>query len=321
MWKWIRRIALSIVSLLLLLSGAGWLYQGYGARQDEKTYKPVGRLYDIEGHKMHLFVAGQGEATVVFALGWGTASPYADFSPLYEGLEPHVRVAVYDRFGYGFSDTTGRKRDIDTIADEIHELLGAAGLNPPYVFAGHSLGSLETIRYAQRFPDEVKGILLIDGGSPEYYAARDGYTIVSYATRALRAVGALRALSHVNGFSEKANSESNGLRLLTDETKKLSDAAALLKAGNRDMTDELRQSRANAKRIVADKKPLSMPMTVLTAGSFGKLEEDKAWRDSQAALPSWSVNGKQIVVTDAAHYIHAYRPDIVVEELLKLANG
>lgn len=194
-------------------------------------------------------------------------------------------------------------------------------MKPPYVFVGHSLGSLEAIRYAQRFPDEVKGILLIDGGSPEYYAARNGYTIISYTTRALRAIGALRALSHVNGFSEKANSESNGLCLLPDDMKTLSDTAALLKAGNRDMTDELRQSRANAKQIVAAKKPLSMPMTVLTAGSFGKLDEDKAWRNSQAALPSWSVHGKQIVVPDAAHYIHAYRPDIVVEEILKLTNG
>jgi len=321
MWRWIRRIALSMLALLLLLSGAGWLYQGYGARQDEKTYKPVGKLYDIEGHKMHLFVAGQGDTTVVFASGWGTASPYADFSTLYKGLEPHVRIAVYDRFGYGFSDTTGRKRDIDTITDEIHELLGAAGLKPPYVFAGHSLGSLETIRYAQRFPDEVKGILLIDGGSPEYYAARDGYTIISYTTRTLRAIGALRALSNVKGFSEWANSECNGLRLLPADMKKLSDTALLLKAGNRDMTDELRRSRANAKRIVAAKKPLNVPMTVLTAGTFGKLDEDKAWRDSQAALPSWSVHGKQIIVPEAAHYIHAYRPDIVIDELLKLTNG
>lgn len=310
-----------MLAFAVLLAAAGTLYQTYGLSQDAKTYKPVGKLYDVAGHRMHLYVAGQGDTTVVFASGWGTPSPYADFSTLYAGLEPHVKVAVYDRFGYGFSDTTGQKRDIDTIVDEIHELLSDAGLKPPYVFVGHSLGSLETIRYAQRFPDEVKGIALIEGGSPEYYAARDGYTIIPYAYRALRTIGALRLLYQAKGFSEWVNDQSNGLRLLPDNLKNLDRQAALLKAGNRDMTDEIRRSRSNAKIVLSGRKPLDIPMTVLTADYFGKLDEDKAWRDSQAALTSWSTSARQLLVPNTSHYIHAYKPDIVVQAILELADA
>jgi len=314
------RIAIFILAVPLFLAGIGAAYEGYASSRDAATYRPVGNLYDVAGHKMHLYIGGQGDTTVVFSAGWGTANPYADFSPLYEGLEPHARFAVYDRFGYGFSDTTGIPRDIDTIVDEMHALFRAADLAPPYVLAGHSLGALETIRYAQRYPDEVKGIVMIEGGSPEYYESRGEFTFIPHAYRALRTTGALRALYRMNGFSEWANDQSNGLRLLPDDLKALSQTATLLKTGNRDMTDEIRRSRGNAKTILANGKPLDAPITVLTADYFGKLGDDADWERSQAALPSWSRSGKQIVVPDSSHYIHSYRPDVVVSELLELVG-
>ncbi|WP_410511462.1 alpha/beta hydrolase [Paenibacillus sp. BR2-3] len=320
MWRWIRKIAVSLLGLLILLAGIGSAYQWYGSVKDAKSYKPVGNLYEVADHKMHLYAGGKGDTTVVFASGWGTANPYADFYPLYEGLKPHVKFAVYDRFGYGYSDTTGRKRDIDTVTEEIHELLRVSGQKPPYIFVGHSLGSLETIRYAQRFPSEVKAILLIDGGSPEYYASNSGFTVIPLVYRVLRTTGALRALYHMDGFAEWASDQSNRQYLLSDDLKELNRKATLLKAGNRDMTDEIRQSQKNAEIILANKRPLDIPITVLTADYFGKLSKDKAWMDSEAALPAWSVSGSQIIVPESSHYIHSYQPDLVVNELLKLAG-
>ncbi|MDQ0195617.1 alpha/beta fold hydrolase [Paenibacillus wynnii] len=321
MWRRIRRVALMVLAVLIVLLSVGTAYQWNGARKDVKSYEPVGKLYQVAGHKMHLYTAGEGDTTVVFASGWGTANPYADFSPLYEGLESHVKVAVYDRFGYGYSDTTGRQRDIDTITDEIHELLSVSGQTPPYILVGHSLGSLETIRYAQRFPTEVKAILFIDGGSPEYYASRPGLTFIPIAYRTLRTTGILRALYHTSGFAEWATDQSNGEKLLTEDLKKLNRTALLLKSGNRDMTNEIRQSQKNAEVILAGKKPLNIPITVLTADYFGKLSEDKAWMDSEAALPSWSTTGKQMIVPNSSHYIHSYQPETVINELLRLSGN
>lgn len=321
MLKRVRKIMISLLAALLLLVGIGSAYQWYGAANDAKTYIPTGKLYEVAGHKMHLYAGGEGDTTVVFASGWGTANPYADFSHLYEGLKSHAKFVVYDRFGYGFSDTTGRRRDIDTITDEIHELLIDSGQKPPYIFVGHSLGSLETIRYAQRFPTEVKAILLIDGGSPEYYASRQGFTVVPLIYRALRTTGVLRALYHSNGFAEWASDQSNGELLLTEDLKKLSHTSILLKSGNQDMTDEIRQSQRNAEIILAGKKPLDIPLTVLTADYFGKLSDDKAWEDSEAAFPTWSTTGQQIIVPNSSHYIHSYQPEQVVSELLKLIDS
>ncbi len=93
MWRRIRKTALYLLVIIILLAGGGAVYQWYGSKQDAKSYKPVGNLYNVTGHKMHLYVEGKGDTTIVFASGWGTVNPYADFSPLYEGLKQHVKIA------------------------------------------------------------------------------------------------------------------------------------------------------------------------------------------------------------------------------------
>ena len=86
------------------------------------------------------------------------------------------------------------------------------------------------------------------------------------------------------------------------------------------MTDEIKQSRKNAEIVLSGKKPLNVPITVLTADYFGELSKDKDWMDYEAKLPSWSTSGKQIIVPNTSHYLHSYNPDVVVKEILVLAD-
>jgi pimeloyl-ACP methyl ester carboxylesterase len=316
--RWLNKILLGVPLFLILLLIAGSIYQWAGARQDRKTYVPVGELYDIGGRSMHLYEGGQGDQTVVLVSGWGTVNSYVDFYPLYEKLGPHVKFVVYDRFGYGYSDSTDQKRDIDSIVEEVHGLLEASGQKPPYVFAAHSLGSLETLRYAQKYPNEVKGIVFVDGGSPEYYSSRTPLTVVPYIQQFLVKTGVARALYHLNGFAASLENERNGLKQVPNDLKEMNRVSTLLRAGNGDMKDEIRLSRSNANIVLAGPKPLAIPITVLTADNFGK--PDPAWDKYEAAFPSWSTNGKQIIVKDTAHYIHHYQPNLVVKEILALVE-
>lgn len=322
MKKWrkllVRTVLIGLVLLLVMLT-AGFIYQWYGERRDAKAYIPLGKLYNVQGGKMHLSAGGQGEVTVVFASGWGTSNSTVDFYPLEEGLAPHVKYAVYDRFGYGYSDTVNAPRDIDTIVEEVRELLITSQQKPPYVFVGHSLGALEAIRYAQKYPEEVKGIVLVDGGSPEYYASRKPLIIIPLVQRFLVKTGVARVLYHFDGFAESLADQRNGLKLLPNSLQELDRVSTLLKGANRNMTDEIRMSRENGKTIMAGMKPLPIPITVLTADYFGKLADDEAWMDYEAALPSWSAAGKQIIVPETSHYIHHYKPDLVIKEILEVA--
>ncbi|TFE19597.1 alpha/beta hydrolase [Cohnella luojiensis] len=300
MWKWARRLILYGLALMIVVLIIGYVYQRASVRADLLKYKPVGTLHDVLGRKMHIYTGGQGDSTVVFNAGWGTVNPYVDFYPLYDKIDKQARYAVVDRFGYGYSELTDRTRDIDNIVEETHELLRVSGVRPPYLMVGHSLSALESIRFAQRYPDEVKGIVLIDGGSPEYYSKHAPLTVISLVQRFLIDTGVARTLYHFDGFAESLASESNGQKLLPENLKELERLSMLLKANNGNITDEMRQSQKNAKKVLQGQKPLKVPMTIITAGSFGKAAV--VWLESQKALPSWSVSGKQVIVEDAEHY-------------------
>ncbi|MDI6619542.1 MAG: alpha/beta hydrolase [Clostridiales bacterium] len=316
--KKFRRIALALIIIVVILT-AGYIYQTIGMRSDVRKYIPVGEFYYIDNKKMHLYEGGTGNATVVFAAGWGTVNPFVDFYPLYDKIAEHAKFIVYDKFGYGYSDVTDQKRYIDVMIDEIHRLLAKVDAKPPYIFAGHSLASLECIRYAERYPDEVKGIVLIDGGNPEFYAKTKPVTFISSFQRQLINFGIARLLYKIDGFADFLNSERNGLKLLPENLKKIDETATLLKANNKNITDEMRRSQENAREVIKGGKINNIPLTVITSGDFGKAS--KAWLSSQDDLLNWSKTSKQVVVNDSRHYIHQYHPEIIAKEIIELINS
>jgi pimeloyl-ACP methyl ester carboxylesterase len=69
----------------------------------------------------------------------------------------------------------------DSVAEtqDLENALKAAGIRPPYVLIGHSLGGLNTRLFAYRNPEKVAGLLLVDPsvdfhefGSPSDYARK-----------------------------------------------------------------------------------------------------------------------------------------------------
>ncbi|KAA8746027.1 MULTISPECIES: alpha/beta fold hydrolase [Paenibacillus] len=324
MKKWRKRLVKFLIfdlAVILLLLGTGVIYQQVGLRQDAKILVPPGKLYKVHEDNMHLYTGGEGDVTVVLASGWGTANPYVDYYPLYEKLAPNTKFAVYDRFGYGYSDQTDKKRDVDTIAEELHELLQVSGQKPPYVLVGHSLGSLETIRFAQKYPDLVKGIVMIDGGSPEYYSNDDDSladTIGGFANKFRIQTGLFRLSMQSDLVVETSNANRNELKLVPDDLKKLDTTALLHNYGNANTLDELREIAENGKVVVDHKQTLPFPLTILTADYFGASEPE--WDKTQVEFKSWSDDSKQVTIKDTDHYIHQYHPDLVADEILALVK-
>lgn len=129
--------------------------------------------------------------------------------------------------------------------------------------------------------------------------------------------GIVRALYHVNGFAEYLNGQRNGLRLLSPEMKEQDRLATLLVAINDNVTDEMRNMRANAQKIVDDKAQLDIPMTQLVADRFGEVTEE--WLDTQRKFgESWSTQSQTTVVQNSAHSIQAYDPQAIVDATLEL---
>jgi pimeloyl-ACP methyl ester carboxylesterase len=95
-------------------------------------------------------------------------------------------VVAYDRAGQGWSDPGPRPRDAHQSAGELHAALQRAGIAGPYIVAGHSYGGLVVRAFADRYPDEVVGMVLVDASHPDQWAhipAARGGQLVAFGNR------------------------------------------------------------------------------------------------------------------------------------------
>jgi len=88
-----------------------------------------------------------------------------DLAAVAGAVESFARVVVYDRAGLGRSLPLARPSVSVTaggVAAALHALLNKAGVAPPFILVGHSLGGLYVQMFARRYPNEVAGVILID---------------------------------------------------------------------------------------------------------------------------------------------------------------
>jgi pimeloyl-ACP methyl ester carboxylesterase len=105
---------------------------------------------------------GTGSPTVVFGGGESGIGDWSG-SSITRGLVPRTRVCLYDRAGTGLSDPPpNRKRLLDDVVRDLHDLLIAAHIAPPYLLVGQSGGGFDVYHYAGRHPGEVVGLVLLD---------------------------------------------------------------------------------------------------------------------------------------------------------------
>ncbi|UFT98148.1 alpha/beta hydrolase [Radiobacillus kanasensis] len=121
---------------------------------------PIGRFYKVEERHLLLDCAGTGSPAVVFLPAAGLVG--LDYLNIHNQISQRTTSVIYDRAGTGWSDQVKLPRSALEVADELRSLLHTAGVPAPYLFVGHSLGGIYACRYAQQFPDEVAGMLLLE---------------------------------------------------------------------------------------------------------------------------------------------------------------
>jgi pimeloyl-ACP methyl ester carboxylesterase len=168
---WIWRIVLIVIAIPLVLLLAGFVYQTVAEAVDARRYLPPGRLVDVGGYRLHIYCTGEQQAgtpTVILdALFPGSVSNWAWVQPEVARV---TRVCSYDRAGHGWSDPGPEPRDAVQHARELHTLLANAGIAGPYVLVGHSLGGLYVQMFAEQYPSEVAGMVLVESTHPDAWA-------------------------------------------------------------------------------------------------------------------------------------------------------
>ncbi len=168
MRKWIRRISYAFLAVIVLALLAGFTYEQVGRARDASQLPPrVGQAVDIGGRTLNLYCAGQGTPTVILEPG-GNSPGYAQLW-LQSKMAGFTRTCWYDRAGVGWSDPPSSPRTSASIVSDLHEALQHAGVFPPYVMAGGSVGGEYVHIYTARYPAEVAGLVLIDSAVPDMH--------------------------------------------------------------------------------------------------------------------------------------------------------
>lgn len=129
---------------------------------------PVGGFCNVDGRSLWIESSGTGGPAVVFMPAAGMVG--LDYFNIHTAISRRTTSVIYDRAGTGWSDQARLPRSANEVTDELRNLLLTAGVQAPYILVGHSLGGIYAIRYAQRFPDEVAGMLLLEPPHEDFLA-------------------------------------------------------------------------------------------------------------------------------------------------------
>lgn len=302
-------IAILIALLLIIL-----INHRVQLNRESALRAPLGQMVEVGGHNMCVYTEGTGKSTLVFLSGGGTCSPILDFKSLYSLISDQYRVAVVEKFGYGFSDVVDKSRDIDSILEDTRAALTAAGLTAPYVLCPHSMSGLEALYWAQKYPDEVSAIIGLDMAVPEYYDSMDiNIPLMRIASWAAN-WGLTRFLPGI--------SESDAVKhgTLSDTDKAIYHAVFYSRTATVTMINETEWVKENAKKVSGLGAPQLPMLLFLSDGSGGTGFDQETWRKIPIEYIA-QVDGGTYIELDCPHYVQDYKYDTISEHILSFLSG
>ncbi|HWJ06160.1 MAG TPA: alpha/beta fold hydrolase [Steroidobacteraceae bacterium] len=225
-------------------------------------------------------IEGHGALTVVLEAGLGdTLDVWADVQP--QIAASCTRTIAYTRAGYPGSDPASGPRDAATIVSELRWELKRRGIPPPYVLVGHSLGGLLMQYFARQYPDEIKGLLLVDSTHWNQH--------LHLGPEASDAFGRGRTVLFLPWITQRELIDSTRAGEQVDVSPHAGGVPTIVLSRTRALRGETPASQALAE----------------------ELQDEIA-----AAFPS----AQHVRVADSGHYIQRDRPDVVVAAARKLAG-
>jgi len=319
-WVWVAGIAAAVLGLA---GAVGVIYQFIDEKADLQRHRPPGRLLDVNGRRLHLFCAGQtpGPTVVIEAGARNDSTLWIGFV---NKIASFAKVCTYDRAGLGWSDPLPHPMTFEDRANDLHLLLAAADLTGPFILVGHSYGAYIVRTFARLYPEQVAGMVLIEG-------AEEGYTFDPWGLKYVKE-GRAR---------ERRTTWTARLGLLRLCVKMLPTHCDPVKGVPPDARDEmialyLRTSRHSA---AADEMAAleNVPQAMRSPGGFGKLGNiplivisrgahdsttneptQPEWLAGQQRLLGLSSRAIHVVAEGGGHMLQFSKPQIIVDATMRL---
>lgn len=313
---WPQPILRGLVILALLLAGAGFLYENISEARDRRFNPMQGQLVNVNGRKMHIDCSGQRVPTVILDAGLGDT--YLSWQKVQPEIAKFVQVCSYDRAGIGYSDPSSQPRTSRVIASELHELLQAARVSPPYILVGHSMGGYDVRVFAGMYPSEVAGMVLVDASHPDQ------------ENRFSAELKSMEGSWHREAEFLEYSTPFGIPRLLG-----LCDEDAAVRAAEcnwhteREKTAEMKAFTQSATEAAGVTSLGDIPLVVLSHDPDKPSAElpadlakstNEAWEKMQEELAHLSTRGTQSIAKKSSHYIQLDRPELVIDAIRSIVE-
>jgi pimeloyl-ACP methyl ester carboxylesterase len=287
-------MALIVVAALFICA----VYHHIMLHLEKNKMTHIGTLVKVDGYMMNVYIEGEKKddnaPTIVLLSGSGVPSPVYDYKILYSKLSDTYRIAVVEKFGYGYSDISGLPRDVAGMVEQNRKALQAAGVYPPYSLMPHSMSALEAIYWTNHYPDEIVNIIGLDMAVPSSYQKSNLPRITFMKAMTFFGVHRVPAIYYVN---------KTGLSNPEYEQNKM---LAYKNSLNRDVYEECKVVLDNAK-IVGGMTIPDVPILMFTT-NLGQSPGHEEWKSAQLDFASKAKDCIQIEL-DCGHELHYYLSD------------
>ena len=307
--KKLKQCGLAFLSFILLFLLATFIFHRISLEKEQASLTPMGQQVLVDGHQMNVYVEGNGPETIVVLSGAGIASPILDFKEVSESLSKRYKVVIVERAGYGYSDDSNHSRDVMEVLSETRQALSQANVKGPFIILSHSMASLESLAWQEKFPDEVKVLIGLDWALPSSYEnLKDNQALLTLAYWSSK-IGLLRY------FPESFYIKN---QTLTESERKQYRFLAYKQLMSQAMLHESQTVKKNAKKVTSSINP-KIPTLLLVSNGKGTSFSQSEWQRYAERFASDQSN-VQVVYMDAPHELYYYQSHEIVsqiEEFLK----
>ena len=302
--KKFKQFSWIVCGFLLLFLGATFVFHQFSLRNESELLTPIGKQVTVNGHRMNISVKGEGPQIIVFLSGAGIASPILDFKNLSDPLSKKYKVVVVERAGYGFSQDSDRSRDVMEVLSETRQALAQAHVSGPYVIISHSMASLESLAWQEKYPNEVKALIGLDWALPASYEdLKDNQALLTVAYWSSK-IGLLRYFPESFYIKNPTLTETERQQYKLLAYKQLMSQA---------MLHESQTVKENAKRVPSNINP-KIPALLMVSNGDGTSFSQFEWQRYAERFASDQSN-VQVVYMDAPHDLYHYQSDAIVSRI------
>lgn len=302
--KKLKKCCLAFLGFILLFLVATFIFHRISLEKEQASLTPMGKTVLVNGHKINVYVEGDGPETIVVLSGAGIASPILDFKNLTDSLSKKYKVVVVERAGYGFSEDSDQSRDVMTVLSETRQALSQAEVSGPYVIVSHSMASLESLAWQEKYPDEVKALVGLDWALPTSYEDLKGNQALLTVAYWSSKIGLLRYFPESFYIKNPTLTETERQQYKLLAYKQLMSQA---------MLHESRLAKENAKKVPSSINP-KIPALLLVSNGEGTSFSQSEWQRYAERFASDQSN-VQVVYMDAPHDLYHYQSNAIVSRI------